>query len=76
MSQMNGNFYCGRYRGRDKGMPNGWSFNWEREGLETRCLGSLLVVYLSLCLMDAKRRVLCPQGANDQLAHHNISAES
>jgi hypothetical protein len=29
-----------------------------------------------LCLMDAKRQVLCPQGANDQLAHHNISAES
>jgi hypothetical protein len=44
-------------------MPNGWSFNWEsmatreREGLQTRCVESLLVVYLSvslLCLVDAR----------------------
>ena len=40
------------YRGMDKGMPIGWSFNWEgmalreREGLETYCMESLLVVYL------------------------------
>jgi hypothetical protein len=39
------------YRGMDKGMPIGWSFNWEgmapreREGLETCCIESLLVVY-------------------------------
>jgi hypothetical protein len=50
-------------RGGDKGMPNGWSFNWgsmttkERAGLETRCVESLLVVYLCvslLCLGDAE----------------------
>src|SRR2546423_10289519 len=40
------------YCGRDKGMPNGWSFNWEsmatkeRENLETRCVDSLLVLYV------------------------------
>lgn len=53
-------FYCGR----DKGMPNGWSSNWEsiamrkRESLETRSVESLLVVYVlcvSLSPIDAKR---------------------
>jgi hypothetical protein len=53
-----------QYCGGDKGMANGWSVNWkskaarESEGLETHCLGSLLVVYLCvlslLSLMDDK----------------------
>jgi hypothetical protein len=42
-------YYCGR----DKGMPNGWSFNWEsmttreRESPGTCCVESLHVVYMS-----------------------------
>jgi hypothetical protein len=44
----------------------------ERESLEKRCVESLLVVYLLyvslLSLIDAKRKFLCPQGANGQLA--------
>ena len=49
---------------RDKGMPNGWSFSGEsiatreREGLEMRYVGSLLVVYVYvslLSLIEAKR---------------------
>jgi hypothetical protein len=51
-------------------MPNGWSFNWEsmatkeRENLETRSVGTLLVVYVLLMsllsLIDVKRQFLCP----------------
>jgi len=45
-------FHSEVYCGKDKGMPNGWSFNWEsmateeRENLETRCVDSLLVLYV------------------------------
>jgi hypothetical protein len=58
-------------------MPNGWSFNWEsmatreRETLEMRCVESLLDVCamcVLLSVIDAKRQLLCPLGANDQLA--------
>jgi hypothetical protein len=42
--------------GRDKGMLNGCSFNWEsmatreRESLEMRCVESLFVIYMCVCL--------------------------
>jgi hypothetical protein len=58
-----------RYCKREKGMPNGWSFDWasmatrERESLETCCVESLLVVYVLcvvlLSVIDAKRQFLC-----------------
>jgi len=45
--------------GRDKGMPDGCLFNWERlgthgneerESLEMRCVESLFVIYVCVCL--------------------------
>ena len=48
------------YRRRDKGMPNGCSFNWEsmamreRKSLETHCVESLLVVYV--CVLAISNR--------------------
>jgi hypothetical protein len=53
-------------------MPNGWSFNWEgmatreREGLETRCVESLLVIYL--CLLSGSELSLTVARDNS-LAH-------
>jgi len=61
-------------------MPKGWSFNWEsmatreKGNLETRCMESLLVVYvLRVSWLSLIRRcqntVLVPiRGANDQQA--------
>jgi hypothetical protein len=46
--------------GRDKSIPNGWSFNWESmatremESLERRCVASLLVVYV--CVLAISNR--------------------
>jgi hypothetical protein len=51
-------------KGRDKGIPNGWSFSWEsiatreRESPENRCVESLLVISQCvslLSLIDVKR---------------------
>jgi hypothetical protein len=55
-----------RYCGRGKGIPNGWSFNWngmatrERAGLETRCVESLLVVYLCLLAISSRCQKTVP----------------
>src|ERR1700733_2383364 len=59
----------------DKGMPNGWSFNWgsmttkERAGLETRCVESLLVV--------CRKTVPLPLRVNDTSPpqHNNIISD-
>jgi hypothetical protein len=43
------------YCGRDKSMPNGWSFDWEsmatreRESLETHCVESMLGFSMCVC---------------------------
>jgi hypothetical protein len=59
-------YHCGR----DKGMPNGWSFNWKR--LTTRERGKprdalcrklaccLCTIFVLLSGIDAKRQFLCP----------------
>ena len=50
------------YCGRDKGMPNGWSFNWENVASGKAELRDTLGRKLScrLSLVDAKRQFLCP----------------
>ena len=66
-------------------MPNGWWFDWEslamreRAGLETRCVESLLVVYLYvslLCLVDAKDRSFARKGLMTNWPHHNTKKNS
>ena len=53
-------------------MPNGWSFNREsmatreREGLDTRCVESLLVVYLCVLPMSGPSPIVA---RDNPLAH-------
>jgi hypothetical protein len=55
-----------KWCGRDKGMPNGGSFNWENmttgesESLETRCVESLLVVYVCVLAISSRCQKTVP----------------
>jgi hypothetical protein len=58
-------------------MPNGWSFNWERESLETRCVESLHVVYVCLSLLsliDAKDSSSVRKGLMTNWPHHSSTS--
>ena len=56
--------------------------NERGESLETRCVESLLIAYMCVCLLlsliDAKRQFLCSQGANERVAptHRKVHAST
>src|SRR5271163_114201 len=63
---------CGKYCGRDKGMPNGWSFNWE--SMATR--GDALCRELGCCLSFPARKGLMTKWPSQQTGPITVSEAS